>query len=58
MLDNVVSVANDGAFADAAKRYILINALNVFLQSGLIFQFLLCRFHLPIFYACNIWLKY
>ena len=29
MLDNVVRFANDGAFADAAERYILINALNV-----------------------------
>ena len=29
MLGNVVSVANDGAFAGASKRKILINALNV-----------------------------
>ena len=29
ILDNVASVANDGAFADATKRKILINALNV-----------------------------
>ena len=29
MLENVVSVANDGEFADAAKRLTLINTLNV-----------------------------
>ena len=29
MLDNVESVANDGAFPDATKRWILINALKV-----------------------------
>ena len=29
MLDSVVSVTSDGAFPDAAKRQILINALNV-----------------------------
>ena len=29
ILDNVASVANDGPFADATKRKILINALNV-----------------------------
>ena len=29
MLGNVVSVANDGTFAGASKRKILINALNV-----------------------------
>ena len=29
MLDNAVNVANDGMFADAAKRQILTNALNV-----------------------------
>ena len=28
LLDNVVCVANDNAFADATKKLILINALN------------------------------